>query len=63
MASNVWHPQPIRRVSMMPIDADGYKDLLLDVDHDQKHNKTNPFFSRGASNTSIKSKNSETTTC
>jgi hypothetical protein len=50
--------QPIRRVSMMPIDADGYKDLLLDFD-----NKRNQFISRGTSNTSIKSKSSETTIC
>jgi hypothetical protein len=50
--------QPIRRVSMMPIDADGYKDLLLDFD-----NKRSQFISRGTSNTSIKSKTSETTIC
>ncbi|CAF3887547.1 unnamed protein product [Rotaria magnacalcarata] len=53
--------QPIRRASMMPVDADGYKDLLLDVDNKQK--KTNRFMFRGTSNTSIKSKTSETTLC
>jgi hypothetical protein len=64
MASNVWHPQPIRRVSMMPVDADGYKDLLLDVDHNhQQDNKGKKFISHGTSNQSIKSKISETTTC
>jgi hypothetical protein len=53
--------QPIRRVSMMPVDADGYKDLLLDFDNKRK--QTNQFISRGTSNTSIKSKTSETTIC
>ena len=53
--------QPIRRVSMMPIDADGYKDLLLDFDN--KHKQSNQFISHGTSNTSIKSKTSETTIC
>ncbi|CAF3336535.1 unnamed protein product [Rotaria socialis] len=53
--------QPIRRTSMMPVDADGYKDLLLDFDNKRK--KTNQFMSRGTSNTSIKSKTSETTLC
>jgi hypothetical protein len=48
--------QPIRRLSMMPTDADGYKDLLLDVDYKQ-------FISHGTSNMSIKSKISETTIC
>ncbi|CAF4382208.1 unnamed protein product, partial [Adineta steineri] len=66
-ASNVWHPQPIRRVSMMPVDADGYKDLLLDVDTTQQRNikqrKPNPFIARDTSNISIKSKISETTIC
>ena len=59
---------PIRRTSMMPVDADGYKDLLLDFDHrhDQEHHprkKHIPFISRGTSNTSIKSKITETSTC
>lgn len=53
--------QPIRRVSMMPIDADGYKDLLLDFDNKRK--QSNQFMSRNTSNTSIKSKSSETTIC
>ncbi|CAF3351949.1 unnamed protein product [Rotaria sp. Silwood1] len=53
--------QPIRRVSMMPVDADGYKDLLLDFDNKRK--QSNQFISRGTSNTSIKSKISETTLC
>jgi len=53
--------QPIRRMSMMPVDADGYKDLLLDYDNKRKAN--NQFMSRGYSNTSIKSKTSETTIC
>lgn len=53
--------QPIRRASMMPIDADGYKDLLLDFDNKQK--KSSHYISRGTSNTSIKSKISETTLC
>ena len=51
--------QPIRRVSMMPIDADGYRDLLLDFDNQRNHQS----ISRGISNTSIKSKTSETTIC
>jgi hypothetical protein len=56
--------QPIRRVSMMPVDADGYKDLLLDFDKKRKHTTTtNRFISRGTSNISIKSKASETTIC
>jgi len=54
--------QSIRRVSMMPVDADGYKDLLLDYDNKRKQT-TNQFISRGTSNTSIKSKTSETTIC
>jgi hypothetical protein len=58
-ASNVWHPQPVRRVSMMPVDADGYKDLLLDVDNNNHHQ----FRSRRTSNSSIKSKSSDTTIC
>ncbi|CAF3380623.1 unnamed protein product [Rotaria sp. Silwood1] len=66
-ASNVWHPQPTRRTSMMPVDADGYKDLLLDVDNSHqeynKKNKLNQFMSHGTSNMSIKSKLSETTIC
>ena len=63
-ASNVWHPQPIRRVSMMPVDADGYKDLLLDVDNNSSiKNESNQLISYGTSNTSIKSKISETTNC
>jgi hypothetical protein len=62
-ASNVWHPQPIRRASMMPVDADGYKDLLLDVDNHHHQDKSNSFMSRGVSSTSIKSKISETTIC
>ena len=53
--------QPIRRVSMMPVDADGYKDLLLDFDN--KHKQSRRLMSRGTSNTSIKSKISETTIC
>ena len=53
--------QPIRRVSMMPVDADGYKDLLLDFDNKQK--QTRHMISRDTSNTSIKSKTSETTIC
>lgn len=55
---------PIRRASMMPVDADGYKDLLLAVD--QEHSQRRrflPFISRGTSNTSIKSKTTETSTC
>jgi hypothetical protein len=59
-ASNIWHPQPIRRTSMMPVDEDGYKDLLLDVDNNHQQNQ---FISHGTSNTSIKSKISETTIC
>lgn len=55
--------QPIRRVSMMPIDADGYHDLLLDFDNQRRRQQTNQFISRGVSNTSIKSKTSETTIC
>jgi hypothetical protein len=66
-ASHVWHPQPVRRVSMMPVDADGYKDLLLDVDnnHQQtnKQKNSNQSISHGTSNISIKSKISETTIC
>ena len=54
--------QPIRRVSMMPTDADGYKDLLLDFDKKQNQT-TKSFLSRGTSNTSIKSRTSETTIC
>ncbi|CAF1123494.1 unnamed protein product [Adineta ricciae] len=66
--SNVWHPPPIRRASMMPVDADGYKDLLLDVDYNyqQRNNrqkKSNEVISCGTSNISIKSKLSETTIC
>ncbi|CAF1007928.1 unnamed protein product [Adineta ricciae] len=53
--------QPIRRVSMMPVDADGYKDLLLDFDNKRRQSKR--LMSRGTSNTSIKSKISETTIC
>lgn len=53
--------QPIRRPSMMPIDADGYKDLLLDFD--EKPKKYNRLMSRGTSNTSIRSRTSETTLC
>ena len=53
--------QPIRRVSMMPVDADGYKDLLLDFDNKQK--QTRQVISRDTSNTSIKSKTSDTTIC
>ncbi|CAF0923689.1 unnamed protein product [Rotaria sordida] len=66
-ASNVWHPESTRRTSMMPVDADGYKDLLLDVDNshpqDNKKNKSNQLIPRGTSNISIKSKISETTIC
>jgi hypothetical protein len=66
-ASHVWHPQPVRRVSMMPVDADGYKDLLLDVDHNHqqttKQKNFNQSISHGTSNISIKSKISETTIC
>lgn len=63
-ASNIWHPQPIRRVSMMPVDADGYKDLLLAVDHQQQQRKTNHSnIPRDQSDASIKSKTSETTIC
>jgi hypothetical protein len=54
--------QPIRRVSMMPVDADGYRDLLLDFDNKRKQT-TNQYLSRGTSNTSIKSRTSETTIC
>lgn len=61
-ASNIWHPQPIRRVSMMPVDADGYKDLLLAVDYHQ-HRNNHSNVPRDQSNTSIKSKTSETTIC
>ncbi|UJR10551.1 hypothetical protein I4U23_014751 [Adineta vaga] len=53
--------QPIRRVSMMPVDADGYKDLLLDFDNKRQQSKR--LMSRGTSNISIKSKISETTIC
>jgi len=53
--------QPIRRISMMPVDADGYKDLLLDFDNKRK--KSNYLMSPGTSYTSIKSKTSETTIC
>jgi hypothetical protein len=52
---------------MMPVDADGYKDLLLDVDYnhhqDNKQNPSNTFISRDISSTSIKSKTTETTIC
>ena len=61
-ASNVWHPQPIRRASMMPVDADGYRDLLLDIDNNH-HQNSNSSMLRGVSNNSIKSKTSETTLC
>ena len=59
---------PIRRASMMPVDADGYKDLLLDVEHLHQQDQSQrrrflPFISRGTSNTSIKSKTTETSTC
>lgn len=54
--------QPIRRLSMMPVDADGYKDLLLDFDNKQTQTKYQ-YISHGISNTSIKSKTSETTIC
>ena len=53
--------QPIRRVSMMPVDADGYKDLLLDFDNKQQ--RSNQFIPRGRSYTSVKSRDSETTIC
>jgi hypothetical protein len=53
--------QPIRRISMMPVDADGYKDLLLDFDNKRK--QSNYLMSPGTSYTSIKSKASETTIC
>ena len=53
--------QPIRRLSMMPVDADGYKDLLLDFDNKQEQSKR--FVSHGTSNASIKSKITETTLC
>jgi hypothetical protein len=63
-ASNVWHPQPIRRASMMPVDADGYRDLLLDYDNNNHRYRNNhSVLSRGASSSSIKSKSSDTTTC
>ena len=62
-ASNVWHPQPIRRASMMPVDADGYKDLLLAVDDQHGQRKHTSFIPRGLSNTSITSKASDTTIC
>ncbi|CAF1932002.1 unnamed protein product [Rotaria magnacalcarata] len=66
-ASNVWHQQPTRRVSMVPVDADGYRDLLSDVDtshgEDNKKIKAKKFIARGTSSTSIKSKISETTIC
>jgi hypothetical protein len=65
-ASNVWHPQPIRRASMMPVDADGYRDLLLDVDYNNHHHEyrnNHSAMSRGVSNSSIKSKTSDTTIC
>ena len=60
--------QPLRRVSMMPVDADGYKDLLLDFDNERhpRHDhpkRSNDIMSRGASNTSIKSKITETSMC
>ncbi|CAF3347301.1 unnamed protein product [Rotaria socialis] len=66
-ASNVWHQQPTRRPSMVPVDADGYRDLLSDVDNshgeDTKKIKAKKFIPRGTSSTSIKSKISETTIC
>ena len=67
-ASNICHPPPIRRASMMPVDADGYKDLLLDMDHNyqqqtNRQKKSNEVISCGTSNISIKSKLSETTIC
>jgi hypothetical protein len=56
-----------RRISMMPVDADGYKDLLLDIDHfhEQRSKKKNntSFASRGASTTSNKSKFTDTSIC
>lgn len=67
MASSVSESHPIRRTSMMPVDADGYRDLLLDVDYhyqdENKRKRANPIISHGTSNTSIKSKSTETTTC
>jgi hypothetical protein len=62
-ASNMGHPQPIRRASMMPVDADGYRDLLLDFDNNDHHRNNNSVMSRCVSNTSIKSKSSDTTIC
>jgi hypothetical protein len=67
MAANVFHPQPVRRTSMIPIDADGYRDLLIDVDHHYnnrvKRKANNRLTSRDTSNTSMNSKISETTLC
>ena len=64
-ASNVWHPQPVRRASMMPVDADGYRDLLIDFDnnHHSNHRNNHSVISPGVSNSSIKSKTSDTTIC
>ena len=67
MASNVWHPQPIRRPSMMPVDADGYRDLLLDVEQryreEKKYKRPSRYFSRDTSASSIRSRTSDTTIC
>lgn len=55
---------PIRRLSMMPVDADGYRDLLIDMREDYRpRKKFVPFISKGTSNTSIKSKTTETSFC
>lgn len=66
-ASHVWHAQPVRRTSMMPVDAEGYRDLLLDIDHrfesrSRSKKKAQPW-SRDTSVSSIRSKTSETTIC
>ncbi len=65
--SNNRHPPFVRRTSMLPIDSDGYKDLLLEVDEthhqDSGQNKSNQFVSRSTSNRNTKSRTSETTIC
>lgn len=64
--SNARH-QSYRRVSLVPVDSDGYKDLLSEVDSseqdDSRRRSSKKPVPRGTSSTSIKSKISETTIC
>ena len=63
-AFDIGHRQSIERISMMPVNAEGYKDLLLDFDsQDRKQKKSNRSMLNTTSNKNTESKLSKTTMC